>query len=258
MSRVAFWFVILHQKLYNIIMIKPIVILHQAQLGENIGMSARAMGNCGLETLRLSTPRANWDRAKARAAAAGAAEIIDDLTVHDSLSDALADCTRVFATSARRRNMPVRVIAPETAAQEMLNCSGKVALLFGAESSGLDNDAISLADAMIEIPLNPACTSLNLSQAVLLVAYSWWRKSLQDTPENDSSREPAPRAETAYLLARLEDLLEEKGFFTEPKLREVSWRKIQAMIHQSGFNTHEIQTWHGIFSALIRHEKVSK
>ena len=212
------------------------------------------MGNCGLTALRLSTPRLNWDRTKARAAAAGAAEIIDNLCVHDDLPDALADCTTVFATSARRRNMPVRVIDPETAAQEMRNCSGKVGLLFGAESSGLDNDAISLADAIIEIPLSPACTSLNLSQAVLLVAYSWWRKSPQYIPRDATPRVPATRVETAFLLERLEGLLEEKGFFTDPKLRAVSWRKIQAMLHHGNFTTHEIQTWHGIFSALIRRE----
>ena len=230
----------------------PIVVLHQAQLGENIGMSARAMGNCGLDTLRLSTPRPNWDRTKARAAAAGAAEVVDQLSVYESLPDALADCTRVFATSARRRNMPVRVIDPVTAGQEILNCSGKVGLVFGAESSGLDNDAISLADAIIEIPLNPACTSLNLSQAVLLVAYSWWSQSGRHVEQEAVVREPATRGETAFLLSRLEGLLEEKGFFTEPKLREVSWRKIQAMMHHSSFTPQEIQTWHGIFSALIR------
>lgn len=231
---------------------KPIIILHQSQLGENIGMSARAMGNCGLDALRLSCPRPNWDRDKARAAAAGAAEIIDNLSVHDSLHDALSDCHHVFATSARRRNMPVRVIDPETAAQEILRCSGKVALLFGSESSGLDNDALSLADAMIEIPLHPDCTSLNLSQAVLLVAYHWWGNSRQDTLAEQPTATPATRAETIFLLERLEGLLDEKGFFTESNLRDVSWRNIQTMIHRKGLSTQEVQTLHGIFSALIR------
>ena len=232
---------------------KPIVVLHRVQLGENIGMSARAMGNCGLENLRLSSPRQGWDRDKARAAAAGAAQVVDGLEVYASLPSALADCSVVLATSARRRNVSLRVIDSEMAAQEIHTASGRVALLFGAESTGLDNDSISLADAVIEIPLNPDCTSLNLSQAVLLVAYAWWRRLGQCCVERKKKTHvSATRRETAYLLARLEGLLASKEFFTDENLRPVLWRNVRAMIHRSGFSTQEVQTWHGIFSALLR------
>lgn len=229
----------------------PFVVLHQAQLGENIGMAARAMANCGLSELRLSAPRAGWDREKAEAASKGAKAIIEHLRVTENLPTALADCQRVYATSARRRDMSVRVIDAETAAQEIHASQGRVALLFGAENSGLDNDAISLADAVIEIPLHPDCTSLNLSQAVLLVAYAWWQKRA-DVALETPSHIPARREEAMYFLGRLESGLEQQGFFTDQHLRPVMWRNIQAMFHRAQFTSQEVQTWHGIITALLR------
>ena len=226
----------------------PVVVLHRAQLGENIGMSARAMANCGLSTLRLATARPGWNRVKARAAAAGGAAVVDQLEQHATLPEALADRTLVFASSARRRNMAVRTVSPDEAATEICTGHHHVALLFGAESTGLDNDAISLADAVISIPVDSACASLNLSQAVLLIGHAWWRRQAA-TPLADQP-ETAPRAELAFLLNRLEKMLDQRGYFAEPAMRPVMWRNIQTMFHRGGFTRQEVQTLHGILGCL--------
>ena len=227
----------------------PVVVLHRAQLGENIGMSARAMANCGLETLRLANARPGWDRLKARAAAAGGAAVVDQLEQYATLPEALADRTLVFASSARRRSLAVRTVSPDEAAAEICAGHNRVAFLFGAESTGLDNDAISLADAVISIPVNPACASLNLSQAVLLTGHAWWQRQ-PDAVCVAERPEAAPRAELAFLLERLEEMLDQRGYFVEPAMRPVMWRNILAMFHRGGFTRQEVQTFHGILRCL--------
>ena len=150
----------------------PVVILDAPQLGENIGFTARAMLNCGLTELRLVRPRDGWPNPAAEAAAAGADRVIADAAVFDNLEAAIGDCHRVYAATARRREQVKRILTPRAAAAEIRSAPAagepKTGLLFGPERSGLDNDAVSLADAVIEVPLNPEFSSLSLSQAVLL------------------------------------------------------------------------------------------
>ena len=156
-------------------MIPPIVILDSPQLGENIGFTARAMLNCGLKELRLVSPRDGWPNPAALAAAAGAGGVIECAKVFDCRYDAISDCHRVYAATARRREQIKRILSPRAAAVEVKAIRGDVqtGILFGPERSGLDNDAVALADAVIEVPMNSEFNSLSLPQAVLLIAYDW-------------------------------------------------------------------------------------
>jgi tRNA/rRNA methyltransferase len=148
----------------------PIVVLVEPQLGENIGMAARAMGNFGLTRLRIVNPRDGWPNVHARRSASGADHILDNV----------ADCTLLFATTARAHDQAKPVVAPEAAALEMssqIATGGTVAILFGRERYGLKNEEVSLADRIITFPVNPAFASLNLAQAVLLIGYEWFKRA---------------------------------------------------------------------------------
>ena len=154
----------------------PVVILVDPQLGENIGTAARAMLNCGLGRLRLVRPRDGWPSDRAVAAASGADAVLDGATLFDTTAAAIADLEQVYATTARPREMIKPVMTPRRAAAEMRAAIGggrPVGILFGPERTGLLNDDLALADTLISVPLNPAYSSLNLAQAVLLVAYEW-------------------------------------------------------------------------------------
>ena len=158
----------------------PIVVLVEPQLGENIGMAARAMGNFGLTRLRIVNPRDGWPNVHARRAASGADHILDKVELFETVEQAVADCTLLFATTARAHDQAKPVVAPEAAALEMssqIATGGTVAILFGRERYGLKNEEVSLADRIITFPVNPAFASLNLAQAVLLIGYEWFKRA---------------------------------------------------------------------------------
>src|ERR1700709_2113432 len=156
----------------------PVVILVEPQLGENIGMAARAMGNFGLRRLRIVEPRDGWPNVSAQRAAAGADHILDGVALFDTVEAAVADCTLLFATTARAHDQAKPVVAPEQAALEMsaqVVDGGTVGILFGRERYGLQNEEVALADRIITFPVNPGFASLNLAQAVLLIGYEWFK-----------------------------------------------------------------------------------
>jgi tRNA/rRNA methyltransferase len=158
----------------------PIVVLVEPQLGENIGMAARAMGNFGLTRLRIVNPRDGWPNVHARRSASGADHILDNVELFETVEQAVADCTLLFATTARAHDQAKPVVAPEAAALEMssqIATGGTVAILFGRERYGLKNEEVSLADRIITFPVNPAFASLNLAQAVLLIGYEWFKRA---------------------------------------------------------------------------------
>ncbi len=233
----------------------PAVILVVPQLGENIGTAARAMLNFGLTDLRLVAPRDGWPNARAVAAASGAEEVIQGARLFDEVGAAVADLHTVFATTARRRQMVKPVLTPEEAARRLRADHAqdlKTGLLFGGERAGLDNDAISLAHAIVQVPVNPAFASLNLAQAVLLMAYEWFR-STDETPaarlDLHGSR-PASGQEMADLFAHLEAELDEAGFLFPPEKRPAMVRNIRAMLTRAGFSEQEVRTLRGIIKAL--------
>src|ERR1700750_2093649 len=157
----------------------PVVILVEPQLGENIGMAARAMGNFGLSRMRIVNPRDGWPNVHARRAASGADHILDGAELYDTVEQAVADCTLLFATTARAHDQAKPVVAPEAAAREMTAHTargGNVGILFGRERYGLQNEEVALANRIVTFPVNPAFASLNLAQAVLLCGYEWFKQ----------------------------------------------------------------------------------
>src|SRR5690242_11782639 len=164
----------------------PIIILVRPQLGENIGMAARAMLNCGLSALRLVAPRDGWPNERAQRAASGADVVLEQARVFDTVGEAVADLQHVVATTARNRELTQRIVTARRAGQDMRGWIGqgdRVGILFGPERTGLENDDMVHADTALTIPLNPQFSSLNVAQAVLLVSYEWMAAGDETPPE---------------------------------------------------------------------------
>ncbi|MBL27222.1 MAG: rRNA methyltransferase [Rhodospirillaceae bacterium] len=235
----------------------PAVILVEPQLGENIGTAARAMLNFGLDDLRLVRPRDAWPNHSAVAAASGADRVLDRARVFDDVRAAVADLQRVYATTARPRGMVKLVLSPERAAEEMRTLDGEGArtgILFGPERSGLTNDDVALADAVITADLNPAFSSLNLAMAVLLIGYEWHRAGTRIKPRllTQGKNRRATKAEAHDFLDRLDRELTYRGFFPTPALRPYMIRSIQNILNRAELTDQEVRTLHGILSALVK------
>lgn len=233
----------------------PAVILVGPQLGENIGMVARAMLNCGLLDLRLVRPRDGWPNPAAEATASGALAVIEGARVYESLAEAVADLTRVHATTARARDMVKPVLTPRASAEELRAAEARgeaTGLLFGPERSGLDNDDLTFADSLVTVPLNPAFSSLNLAQAVLLLGYEW-RMAGDDTPGRAlavGESRPATKEELNNFLGRLEQNLDETGFFHPIEKRYIMVRNLRNVFQRAEATEQELRTLHGVISAL--------
>ncbi len=235
----------------------PAVILVEPQLGENIGMVARAMLNCGLTRLRLVNPREAWPNDKAVAAAAGADRVLDEAALFPTVGAAIADLHLVLATTARSRTMSKPVIDPRAAAARMHDAVGagrRVGLLFGKESKGLDNDAVALADAIVMAPLNPAFSSLNLAMAVLLVGYEW-RLAVLDAgaaapPPPPDDDPPATKAEMQGLFEHLEGELDRTGFLRVAEKRPIMVRNLRTLLTRAQPSGPEVRTLRGVIKYL--------
>jgi tRNA/rRNA methyltransferase len=235
----------------------PAIILVRPQLGENIGMAARAMLNCGLTELRLVAPRDGWPNEKALSAASGADAVVENARLYDTTAAAIADLAHVYATTARPRGMYKPVFSPREAVAAMVpGIAGGEAtgVLFGAERSGLDNADVTLAQAIIEVPLNPAYRSLNLSQAVLLLGYEWFqaRPDLAAPAGPLEAEPPAPQADLQGLYAHLEEELDRAGFFHPPEKRPGMVRNLRNMFARAGLTAQEVRTLRGVVVALTR------
>lgn len=235
----------------------PTVILVEPQLGENIGFTARAMLNCGLTSLRLVKPRDGWPNPSAKAAAAGADSVIESAEVFKTVESAIEDLRRVFAATARRREQIKRVLTPRSAALELqASLNSADGLLFGPERSGLDNDAVALTDAVIEVPLNPDFSSLSLPQAVLIVAYEWRMAGMSAEGDTlvSNGAPPASKAELHGLFARLERTLDDSGFFHVEEKRSNTVRNIRNIFQRTGLTGQEVRTLQGIVTSLRRYQ----
>ena len=238
----------------------PIVVLVEPQLGENIGAAARAMANFGLSRLRLVAPRQAWPNTKARMMAAGADRILDDAELYDSLEAGIADCTFVVAATARAHDQAKPVVgaaeaaallAPRVAAGEL------AALVFGRERNGLENDEVALADRILTLPVNPAFASLNLAQAVAIVAYEWFKlasgaKLPFAMPEKSA---PAPKEQLLAFFASLERELEKVEFFRPPDKRETMQINLRNIFTRMQPTRQDIQTLHGVIMAIAEGRK---
>jgi tRNA/rRNA methyltransferase len=234
---------------------KPIVVLVRPQLGENIGKAARAMLNFGLAEMRLVAPRDGWPNPAAGPAASGADEVLAGAQVYETTADAVADCAHVYATTVRKRGVTKPVLTPETAAQEMAGQPGKSAILFGAERSGLETEDVALARAIVTVPINPEFSSLNLAQAVILVAYEWSKTRAMVQPTFEEALPPAPQEELDGLIAHFEELLEPKGYFRPPARAAATRRTLRGVLTKPGWNHLEVRALRGVLSALGRRER---
>jgi len=236
----------------------PAVILCRPQMGENVGTAARAMLNFGLTDLRLVAPRFGWPNAKAVAASSGAHEILNRMTIHGSLAEAAADRHHLYATTARPREMVKPVVDARGMAAEARRQIGEgrgVGVVFGPERTGLSNDEITLADAVLTIPLNPHFSSLNLAQAVLLCGYEWFLSAGAAPPPAGPAEEaepPATKAELARLLDHLFAELDAVGYFRSESRRESLARTIGLMLERRQLTQPEIHLLHGIIKELRR------
>ena len=233
----------------------PAIVLVAPQLGENIGAAARAMLNCGLGDLRLVRPRDGWPNARALAAASGADAVIERARLFDSASEAIADLQRVYAATARHRGMIKRVAPPRRAASEIRKAAARgeaVGILFGPERTGLHNDDIALADAVISVPLNPGFASLNLAQSVLILAYEWFQSADATAPTRLVTNEtrPATKAELLNFFAHLEDRLDDCGFLRNVEKRPSMVRNIRNLFQRAALTRQEVRTLHGIVAEL--------
>lgn len=242
----------------------PAIILVEPQMGENIGMASRAMLNSELGDLRLVRPRDVWPNPKARHTASGADIVIDDARVFETTAEAVADLTRVYAATARPRDMIKTVVTPHQAAKEMRTAVAKgekVGILFGGERAGLYNDDIALADTVLQAPLNPAFSSLNLGHAVLITTYEWYQAA-DDTPPTrlpEGSTQPATKKELFNFFERLEGALDECGFHHVEERKPIMARNIRNIFQRAHLMEQELRTLHGIVSCLmhgrINHKK---
>ncbi len=233
------------------------IILNNPQMGENIGAAARSMQNFDLDDLRLVKPRDGWPNPRAEATSSGALERMQ-VRVFDTLAEAIADLHFTFATTVRPRDMIKPVFTPESAAIEGKHRSKQkqnIGIVFGAERSGLDNDDISQCQAILSIPTNPDFSSINLGQAVLLMAYEWMRTQNNDAPPESLALEmgdsfPAKQDDVHQFIKRLEDELEERRFFRAKDLKPTMLVNIQNLFTRADISDQELRTLHGILSAL--------
>jgi len=229
--------------------ISPAIILVRPQLGMNIGMVARAMANFGLADLRLVAPRDGWPNPDAGPAAAGADAVLEGAQLFDSVADALHDCRAAYATTVRPREFTKPVLAPRAAAAAIReSASLKAGILFGPERSGLTADDLAGIGTIITCPVSKGFGSLNLAQAVLLVAYEWFQAEAM--PPASPDRAPAPHSEVNGMLEQLIASLEAAGHFHVPDKAPATKRTLAHMLTRPAFTSEEVRTLRGIIRAL--------
>jgi len=229
----------------------PAIVLVRPQLGENIGKAARAMLNFGLTDLRLVAPRDGWPNPSAGPSASGADIVLERARVFDTVAEAVADCAYVYATTVRKRGLVLPVISPEEAGREINGNAGASAILFGAERSGLETDEAALAAKIVTVPVNPDFRSLNLAQAVILLAYEWSKhQSLAVPTESAAPEQPAPHAHLEGMIEQLFGALEGSDYFHPPDRIQTTKHTIRTILTKPAWSTREIQALRGIIRAL--------
>ena len=229
----------------------PTIVLVRAQLGENIGKAARAMLNFGLTDLRLVNPRDGWPNPAAGPAASGADIVLEQARVFESVAEAVADCSFIYATTVRKRGLVVPVVTPEEAAREIRGHAEPTAILFGAERSGLETDEVAIAQKILTVPINPEFRSLNLAQAVILVAYEWSKHQGLAVPTEGEPSEPrAPHEHLEGLIGQVNEALDEVGYFFPPDRTPATLNTIRTILTKPEWSIREIQALRGMLRAI--------
>jgi tRNA/rRNA methyltransferase len=239
----------------------PVVILVEPQLGENIGMAARAMGNFGLSRLRIVNPRDGWPNVHAKRAASGADHILDQAGLFDTVEQAVADCTLLFATTARAHDQAKPVVAPDAAAREIVAQieagTGEVGIMFGRERYGLQNEEVALANRIVTFPVNPGFASLNLAQAVLLMGYEWFKLSTAGAlpfamPERS---EPASQHQMQAFFDNLVRELDKVEFLRPAEKRDTMLVNLRNIFTRMDPTKQDMHTLHGVVMAIAEGRK---
>ena len=231
----------------------PTIVLVRPQLGENIGKAARAMLNFGLTDLRLVDPRDGWPNPSAGPSASGADIVLEQAKVFDSVADAVADCPFVYATTVRKRGLVVPVVSPEQAAREIRTQAGASAILFGAERSGLETEEVAVAQKIVTVPINPEFRSLNLAQAVILLAYEWSKLGqLAVVPTEGDGDEPrATQEQLEGLIGQMDEALDKAGYYFPPDRVPATRKTMRTILSKAGWSNREIQALRGMIRALV-------
>ncbi|NBV60255.1 MAG: RNA methyltransferase [Rhodobacteraceae bacterium] len=236
---------------------QPSFVLVRPQMGENIGAAARAMWNFGLDRMRVVAPRDGWPNQRAVAMASGAGRLLDEAGLFADLPAALADCTYTYATTARPRGLTKPVFSPEAAMKDasLRVANGeKVAVIFGPERAGLENDDIAQANAIISVPVNPEFASLNLGQCVLLTAYEWRRQTTQIVHEtvDMAKTEWASGLEVEKLAQHYEERLQEAGFFFPEAKAQGMKINLRNLWSRMRLTRADVQMLHGVMRQMVR------
>ncbi len=233
----------------------PVVVLVRPQLADNIGAVARCMANGGLFHLRLVAPRDGWPQERAWRTASGADRILEAASVHATVADAVADLHRVFATCPRPRHIIKPVLTARQAAADVRDAAARdlrCGILFGPERAGLDNDDMAQADTLVKYPLNPEFDSLNLAQAVMVMAYEWWTAADATPPRQllTHKTEVATKAELESFIEHLVDQLDACGFLRNAPKRPGMVRNVRHLFQRGEVTKQEVRTLHGIVAGL--------
>ena len=230
---------------------KPVIVLVRPQLGQNIGKAARAMLNFGLIELRLVAPRDGWPNPEAGPAASGADIVLEQAEVFANTQEAIADCSHVFASTVRRRDLVMPVVGPEEMADRIATSPNRSAILFGPERSGLETEEVALADAIVTVPINPEFASLNLAQAVILLSYEWSKRADLAQPTAKELEPPAPHGELEGLIAQINKELDAKGYFHPPSRTQATKNTLRTIFTKTGWSSREVKAVRGVIRALV-------
>lgn len=235
---------------------QPSFVLVRPQMGENIGAAARAMWNFGLDRMRITSPRDGWPNQKAIAMASGAGRLLDEAQMCETTEEALADCSYVYATTARPRELTKPVFTPAHAMEDAARRIGEgeqVAVIFGPERAGLENDDIARANAIISVPVNPAFPSLNLAQCVLLCGYEWRNATVESTPATVSTESVwATQQEIEKLAEHYEDRMQDAGFFY-PEAKAANMKiNLRNLWSRMPLTRADVQMMHGVMRQMVR------
>jgi tRNA/rRNA methyltransferase len=208
------------------------------------------MLNFGLTDMRLVNPRDGWPTPSAGPAASGADIVLERAQLFDTVQDAIADCSTILASTVRRRDLVMPVLRPEEMAMRIAEAPERSAILFGAERSGLETEEVALANAIVTVPINPDFGSLNLAQAVILLAYEWSKTASLAIPTAKELEAPAPHGEVEGLIEQLDEALEQKGYFHPPSRTQATKNTLRTIFTKTGWSSREVKAVRGVLRAL--------
>jgi tRNA/rRNA methyltransferase len=209
------------------------------------------MLNFGLTEMRLVSPRDGWPNPDAGPSASGADIVLEQAQVFDRVEDAIADCSLIYATTVRRRDLVMPVLTPEQMTQAIVDKTRRVAILFGAERSGLETEEVALANAIVTVPINPDFASLNLAQAVILLAYEWSRTSKLAVPPAKAAEPAAPHGDLEGLIGQLDAALVAKGYFHPASRTQATRNTLRTIFTKPAWSSREVKAVRGIVRALV-------